>query len=292
MSVPAAFLGIIIIWSTTPLGVKWSGEGLGFLFGLTAHMLLGVAVCLIIMAVLREKLPWHRAARRTYVIAGLGLYGAMMLVYWGAQHIPSGLIAVVFGLTPFITGILAAWCLREKSFTLPRITGMILGIGGLAVIFVTSEAMGSEAILGLSAVFISTLIHSISSVMVKKSGAQIPALATTTGALLFAVPCYLISWWIFDGRWPQQAPFHAVAAIIYLGVFGSALGFIFYFHALRHMEASRLAMIPLITPVLALVAGNYFNAEPITTNVIIGTAMILSGLFFYEWKNLVMRIRL
>ncbi|MCK5639593.1 MAG: DMT family transporter, partial [Gammaproteobacteria bacterium] len=172
-----------------------------------------------------------------------------------------------------------------------RITGMTLGVGGLTIIFAGSEGLGTEAVLGLSAVFVSTLIHSISTVMVKKSGTQIPALATTTGALLFAVPCYFVSWWIFDGTWPQQMPSHAVAAIIYLGIFGTALGFIFYFHALRYVEASRMAMIPLMTPVLALMAGSYFNAEPITTDVIMGTVMILSGLFFYEWRTLAIRIR-
>ena len=41
MSVPAAYLGIILIWSTTPLAVKWSGEGPGYLFGVTARMVIG-----------------------------------------------------------------------------------------------------------------------------------------------------------------------------------------------------------------------------------------------------------
>src|SRR5512139_3832922 len=41
MSVPAAFLGVILIWSTTPLAIKWSAEGGGFLFGVSARMLLG-----------------------------------------------------------------------------------------------------------------------------------------------------------------------------------------------------------------------------------------------------------
>ena len=35
MSVPAAYLGIVLIWGTTPLAIKWSGEGVGYLFGVT-----------------------------------------------------------------------------------------------------------------------------------------------------------------------------------------------------------------------------------------------------------------
>ncbi|MDX1336059.1 MAG: EamA family transporter, partial [Gammaproteobacteria bacterium] len=44
MSVPAAYMGIIMIWATTPLAIKWSGESVGFLFGVSARMLIGLAV--------------------------------------------------------------------------------------------------------------------------------------------------------------------------------------------------------------------------------------------------------
>jgi len=41
MSVPAAYLGVIIIWSTAPLAIKWSGEDTGFLLGVSRRMLIG-----------------------------------------------------------------------------------------------------------------------------------------------------------------------------------------------------------------------------------------------------------
>ncbi|MBU2479196.1 MAG: EamA family transporter, partial [Gammaproteobacteria bacterium] len=46
MSMPAAFLGVILIWSTTPLAIQWSSEGGGFLFGVAARMWLGALFCL------------------------------------------------------------------------------------------------------------------------------------------------------------------------------------------------------------------------------------------------------
>ncbi len=45
VSVPAAFIGVVFIWSTTPLAIKWSSDGAGFLFGVGARMLLGLFVC-------------------------------------------------------------------------------------------------------------------------------------------------------------------------------------------------------------------------------------------------------
>ena len=121
MSVPAAFFGVIIIWSTTPLAIQWSSEGWGYLFGATGRMVLGALLCVALITVLRHKLPLDRKAWETYIAAGAGIYGAMMSVYWGSQFIPSGLVAVIFGLTPVATAVLAAFYLQEACLTLGKL---------------------------------------------------------------------------------------------------------------------------------------------------------------------------
>ena len=73
MSVPAAFLGVVLIWATTPLAIKWSSEGAGFLFGVASRMVLGVLVCLVLVALLNRRMRWHRDAVLTYLAAGIGL---------------------------------------------------------------------------------------------------------------------------------------------------------------------------------------------------------------------------
>ena len=289
MSVPAAYLGVILIWSTTPLAIKWSSEGPGFLFGVSSRMVIGVGLCMLLMLMLRVRLPWHKEALLTYAVAGAGVFGAMSCVYWGAQFIPSGMVSVVFGLTPIVTGAFAALWIAESSFTPAKVVGMIAGITGLIFIFGTGIRLGPDAVFGIVAVLASVVIHSLSAVWVKRIDARIPAMATTTGALLFAVPFYIATWWIFDGGWPTRTPAHAVASIIYLGIFGSAVGFILYYYALKHIEAGRMALVTLVTPVIALIIGTWLNHETIHSNVIIGTALILSGLLFYESGNLLMR---
>ena len=292
MSVPAAYLGVIIIWSTTPLAIKWSGEDVGFLFGVASRMLLGAAVCSLLLLILARKLPWHREARLTYLAAGLGIYGAMMSVYWGAQYIASGLIAVIFGLTPIVTGVIAAIWLQERSLTASKLTGILLGIIGLIVIFGSGIELSDGAGYGIAAVLVAVILHSISAVWVKAINARLAALEVTNGGLLIAAPLYLLTWLLFSEGWPEVISNRTAMAIAYLAVFGSVLGFIMYFYVLKYIDASRVALVTLLTPVLALLLGQRLNNETIEPAVWVGTFCILIGMSVYQWgARLVLSLR-
>jgi len=291
VSVPAAFLGVVLIWATTPLAIKWSSEGAGFLFGVASRMVLGVFICLALIALLSRRMPWHRQARLTYVAGGLGLWGAMTSVYWSSQYIPSGLISVLFGLSPVVTGVMAAIWLGERVLTPARILGLGLGLAGLGVIFGYSLEMGTASLLGIAGVLLSVHIHSASAVWVKRIGAGVPALETTTGALLVAVPLFVAGWVLFDGRWPEPLPPRAGWSILYLSLFGSALGFMLYFYVLSRVQASRVALITLITPVIALFLGQAVNGEAVGARELAGTAIILAGLGCFQWGDRVWVLR-
>ncbi len=286
MSIPAAYMGVILIWATTPLGIKWSGEDVGYLFGVAARMSIGLVMCLMLIALLSRRMRWHREALSTYWVAGFGMWVAMTAVYWAAQRIPSGLISVIFGLAPVVTGWMAALWLRETVFTPFRVLGMLLGLAGLATIFGRSASFGEQAVLGAFGVLVSVFAHSMSAVWVKRIGSHMHPLETTTGALMIAVPLYLASWWLIDGGvWPETIPQRTLAAIVYLGVVGSVIGFVLYFYLLRHSRASRVALITLVTPVAALVIGHLLNDEPVGAVEWLGTGLILIGLASYQWGD-------
>ena len=133
MSIPAAYLTVILIWATTPLAIKWSAQGVGFSFAVASRMAIGLVVAGLIIAIWRVGLPLHRRARMSYLVGGLSLFGAMTLTYWGSQYIHSGLISVLFGLSPLVTGVLALLWLKEEALTPKKLLGMLLGLVGLAV---------------------------------------------------------------------------------------------------------------------------------------------------------------
>ena len=291
-SVLIGFVVVVFIWSTTPLAVKWSGEGPGFLFGVTARMVIGSVLMLLLAWVKRVAVPWHAAAIKTYLAAGVGIYGAMICVYWGAQFIASGFISVIFGLTPILTGVFAWFILDERGLTPLRMLGITLGLIGLVMIFHRSFNLGHTVMLGIAAVLLGVLLHSISGVLVKRLHGKLSSLSVATGGLLIATPLYLLTWMIQDGHWPQQVPTQAMWSIIYLGVIATGIGFSLYFYILKHMPASQVALLTLLTPVMALWFGRLFNHEIVGVSAWMGTGLILFGMSIYQWGGLwLQRIR-
>ncbi len=280
------FIVVVLIWSTTPLAVKWSGEGPGFLFGVTARMVIGTVLMLLMARIKRVAVPWHADAIKTYLAAGLGIYGAMICVYWGAQFIASGFISVIFGLTPILTGVFAWFILEERGLTPLRVLGIMLGLIGLGVIFHRSFSLGHTVLLGIAAVLLSVLLHAISGVLVKRLHGNLSSLSVTTGGLLVATPLYLLTWFIRDGQWPQALPAQALWSIIYLGVIATGIGFSLYFYILKHMPASQVALLTLLTPVLALWFGALFNHEVVGLSAWLGSGLILFGMSIYQWGGL------
>lgn len=280
-----AFAGVIMIWATTPLAIKWSSMGAGFLFAVTARMAIGALLCLLILLARRSRIRHDDPALKAYLAAGLGIWSSMSCTYWGSQFIPSGLLSVIFGLTPVVTGVWATWLLQERVFTPFRVIGMGLGIVGLALIFRESLGYQPEYLYGIAAIVAALALQSLSAVWIKRINAGVSGFETTTGGLLVALPLFLLGWWFVDGSLPSEMEAKVAWSILYLGVFGSVIGFMLYFTLIHQWPANRVALITLVTPVIALLLGHLFNAESIGLYEWIGAAVILAALFSYVYGD-------
>lgn len=291
MSVPSAYLGVIIIWSTTPLAILWSSQEAGFLFGLTSRMVIGAIVALMVAALLGTGMRWHKRALAAYAASGFGIFGGMLSVYWAAQFIPTGWISVIFGISPIITALMAQLWLNGERLNGSRMVGMALGITGLAMIFATGLGLDERAAYGVIGMLVSVTIHCASAVWIKRIEPGVPAIVMTSGGLLFSVPLFLLAWLFAGAELPQTLSMHSIAAIGYLALLGSVLGFALYYYVLSKVEATKVALLTLITPVTALALGHILNNEPITPQIVFGSLLILSGLATFEFGPQVGRIR-
>ncbi|MCW9047202.1 MAG: DMT family transporter [Gammaproteobacteria bacterium] len=284
--IAAAFFAVIVIWSTTPITIKWSGEGVSYIFGIVMRMSIGAVLAIVLVLLKYKKLHMNKQARQVYIASALAIFGGMMPVYWGAQYISSGLISVIFGISPIVTGYLAWRFIHENSFNLLKIIGSMAGLVGLLIIFYKGISTGEDYIYGVLSVLCAVIFHSASAVWIKSLKTDMPPLSLVAGGLLFSIPLFFTVYLIFAPPLPEEIPLKAIWSIVYLGVVGSVLGFVSYYYLLKHLPASSVALITLITPISALWIGHVVNDEIISVSIYVGTVFVLMGLALHQGEDL------
>ncbi|GLR69674.1 DMT family transporter [Agaribacter marinus] len=286
MKIAIAYLTVVLVWSTTPLGLAWSTETVhpsmaGFLRMAIAIVLGGI--CLIVW---RIKVPVHGRALKLYSFSSIGIFGGMFLSYLAAAYIPSGMMSLVFGTSPIVTGLLAYKLLDEAKLSVFKVMGIIISLVGLIVVFSDSIILEKGAWKGIVLISIAVVCFSFSAVLIKTVKIDIHPAATTIGSMFFAAPMYLFAWFVMDGTLPVESwSMRSMLAILYLGIFGSLVGFVCYFYVLQKLSTSTVALVTMITPVFAILLGAWLNKELVTLNVIVGAVAVIFGLALYQQKS-------
>ncbi len=285
LSIPLAFLSVLIIWSTTPLAIQWSSQGAPITSAFY-RMLIGMTFCLIVLFATQGRLPMSNAAKHIYMVGGVSIYLGTVLFYFAAQVIPSGWVAVVFGISPLTTGVISAFFEPEAKLTPSKLVGLLLGISGLALVFSAGLNLEDASIVGIGYAATAVLITSAASVYSRLlvRGTVISGLQITSGSLIVSFPLFLLSALLIEPGLNVTFSRTALYSIVYLGLLGSGVGFTLYYFLLKHVNAARVSLVALITPITALTLGALLNDEPIIANVYYGAVLVCTGLILYEFK--------
>lgn len=284
MPISVAYLAVVIIWSTTPLGIVWSSESVNPTLAVLLRMIIAIVPGIIIIKLAKIDLPWTAQARKIYMYSSIGVFGGMLFSYLSARYLSSGLMSLIFGLSPILSGLLAQKILREPKFTKVKKLALSIALSGLFVVCFDRISLDEGSIIGIGFILLGVFFFSISGVMVKSVDIDIHPLSTTIGALTFSLPLFALAWFLVDGTLPyQQWQARSLLAIVYLGIFGSLVGFLAYFFILQKLRASSVALITMMTPVFALYLGAVLNNEQVSLHLVFGALLVMSGLSLYIW---------
>ena len=278
-----AFWGVVLIWSTTPLAIIYSSQELDPLLSLSVRFALSLTVLMMWYLLTGRRLPWHTDAIRTYIAVGIiGIGLSMSCAYLSAQTLPSSWMALIFGLTPVFAGILEGLVFRSLHLSLVHWLGMGIALSGLGLVMFKPEQNLSDILsFGAAMMLLATALHALSASLVKRIKTKLTIWDTVLGGLLFALPLTLVFWLWTGGSLPDQINMTTVGAILYLGVIGSLAGFLLYYKTLSAFSATTSSFITLLAPPIALVWAVAINHEPMTDRLLIGTGLVLVGLWVF-----------
>jgi len=202
MKVRIVWLILCGIWGSTWLFIKLGLQDLPPLTFAGIRFLIASSI-LALLALVRGA-RWPRGRNEWLVVAIVGLlqftlnYG---LVFWGEQHIPSGLAAVLQSTFPVFGMIIAHFYLPHERITLARSVGVLLGVLGVTIIFSHElQIAGQMALLGSIALVLSAFVGSYGNVLVKAYARDIDPQALAAGQMLCGFPPLLTVGLITEGN--------------------------------------------------------------------------------------------
>jgi len=281
MKARIVWLILCCIWGSTWLFIK---IGLRDLPPITFAGIRFVLASLILTAlVIARRARWPRTRSEWTLIAISGVlqftlnYG---LVFWGEQHISSGLAAVLQATFPAFGLVIAHFYLPRERMTTGKVIGVLLGVFGVAVIFSDQLSIaGKMALLGSIALVLSALFGSYGNVLVKAYGGQIdPQILAAAQMVCGFVPLLAIGIPMEGNPLRYHWTGMAVISLLYLVIVGSVIAFALYYWLVRHMDVTNTMLIALVTPVTAIILGMIVLHEELNWRLLAGGACIISGI--------------
>jgi drug/metabolite transporter (DMT)-like permease len=195
--------------------------------------------------------------------------------------------AVIVGMGPIYTLILAV-LLRLERATWHKAVGMAIAFTGIAVL--ASEhgiSAHSTSLLGDAITMAGSIGFAMYAVLGKRVAGEYDALTMTAynhfaGALV-VLPLAIRQAWMLGaaGNW-RAVSWQAWAAILYMGLFGSAVAYALYYWLLRYLEASQLSAFTYLLPVLASILGMLTLGEKGSWTQVLGGGLALGGVYWTE----------
>ncbi|HSB62958.1 MAG TPA: EamA family transporter [Thermoanaerobaculia bacterium] len=277
----AVWCVLCLIWSSTWLFIKLGLADLPPLSFAGIRFVVAASVLWGIVAIRRSPLPkgfraWGFLAVTGFLAFSLN-YG---LLFWGEQRTSSGLAAVLQATIPAFGLAIAHLLLPSDRMTVPKVLGVSLGIAGVAVIFSDRTTLaGPDALRGGLAIVAGAFTVALSNVLVKSRGASFDPVILAGVQMTFGLVPLVVAGLLLEGspfafRWTSRA----VLSVLYLALVGSVIAVLLFYWLLQRMDVTKVLLIALVTPVLALVLGAIVLGEQLGSRAFLGTAMILGGI--------------
>jgi drug/metabolite transporter (DMT)-like permease len=298
----AALIGIVVvIWAVNFIAAK---IGLRSFPPLTMASFRVCAAGLVMvpfyLCVKRLRLPaFAKAAaarkqgftrRDVWTFLYLGFFGVSVNQFCftlGLHYTSVSHSAIIVGMGPIYVLVLAV-VLRLERATWHKAVGMAISFAGIAVLALEHGISAhSASLLGDAITMTGSVGFATYVVLGKRVAGEYDALTMTAynhfaGALIL-LPLGIRQARLLGaaGNW-RAVPWEAWAAILYMGVFGSAVAYLLYYWLLRYLEASQLSAFTYLLPVMATILGILTLGEKGSWMQLVGGALALGGVYWTE----------
>jgi len=273
------FLIMSLIWGATWIATKAGIAAVPpFFFGAARYVL----VSAVLVFVVRDLRAVFRGRALRLIVTGmLVVVATYAFIYWGMQYVASGVSGVVnMSMNPVCLFGLAILLGQERP-TWRHALALVLGIGGLVLLFSGKATIAGDTmeLWGAAALVAGSLAYCLGSVLSRPLLDRItPLQLTAAQGLVGAVGLSALS---LIAEPVSGATFAALltpaplAGVLFLVICGTFIAYIIFLRLMRDWGAARAGLYSFVSPVVALILGAIVYGEPLTWREIVGAAIML-----------------
>jgi drug/metabolite transporter (DMT)-like permease len=224
---------------------------------------------------------WHLSWHDGLILAVIGIVNNALYLgfnYYGMHTVSAGLTALIVSTNPVFTALLAAFFLDEP-LTVRKVIGLVLGVGGVALIVESRIAGGTASVAGVG-LNLAALISLVGGTILFKRLAPKTDLAVANGVQALAGGVVLAPFaFAFESVSDIVPTWRLLAAMLYLIVLGSIVAYYLWFRLLKVYGATAASAYHFVMPPLGMLFGWILLGEHIELRDLIGILPVAAGIY-------------
>jgi drug/metabolite transporter (DMT)-like permease len=267
------FIAMSVIWGISYLFIRIAVKELAPVVLVLARTAISAAILLPIVVARGELRGLLKSSLPLLAFAAVEIGLPWFMLASAEQKITSSLAGLLIAAVPLVSVVIVTILGNREHLGLASISGLMLGLAGVAAI--VGFDLGASGPLALVEMAVVVVCYSLGPVIISRYLGDLPSMGVTAVALAL---CAIIYAPLAVFQWPRSVPHvDVIASVLVLAVVCTALAFVFFFALIAEIGPVRATVFTYINPAVAAVVGVIVLHENFTAGMLIGFVLVLAG---------------
>lgn len=276
--------GIVgVLWGIPYLLMKVAVADIPPALIVAGRTLIGAAILIPIAIHKKTFMDAVRGIKYVLPYAFLEMVGPWILITSAEKEISSGLAGLLVATVPIFATVFTSMRGDHSVWQPKRIFGLVVGFIGIIALVGIESITGSSNPKAIAMVILASILYAYAILMITSNLPGVDGVAINGLAMAITAIFYMP---IAIAVWPSNpVSFNAIASLIALGVFSTAIAFMLFFIVIAEIGPARGSLTTYVNTAVAVVLGIIILNEPITLGIIVGLPLVLLGSYLASRKT-------
>lgn len=282
-SLTAIFLCFLFGANATAIKISLSGLGV---FTTTSLRFSIASLALFVLARWSNKsLRLNRKQFFQVFCVSFVFFMQMTAYYYGQNKTTAAHGTLIANALPFVVMVLAHYLLPDDRINCKKLCGLILGFGGVLMLFFEKTVVDAEIIRGDLTVLCAVLLWSGNVIYLKKIIADFNPIQITFYMMLFSLPFHYSAAFFLDDQMIRFISPEIILSMLYQGLVTASFGYVMWNTMVQRYGATALHSFVFLVPYSGVFFGVLLLGESVTPRLTVSICLVTAGLLIVNYRG-------